>query len=76
MERLLRGSDARRGSGAAPDDVVAVAATPLEAGEVLRVELRHFEMGWAGLHVKDTVLVTRDGARSLNRSNCGLVVLN
>jgi Xaa-Pro aminopeptidase len=50
--------------------------TPLETGEVLRVELRHFEMGWAGVHVKETVLVTRDGARSLNRSDRGLVVLN
>jgi Xaa-Pro dipeptidase len=50
--------------------------TPLEAGEVLRIELRHFEMGWAGVHVKETVLVTTDGARSLNRSNRGLVVLD
>jgi len=50
--------------------------TPLETGEVLRVELRHFEMGWAGLHVKETVLVTRDGAHSLNRSSRGLVVLD
>lgn len=43
---------------------------------VLRVERRHFEMGWAGVHVKETVLVTNDGARSLNRSNRGLVVLD
>ncbi len=49
--------------------------TPLQTGEVLRVELRHFEMGWAGLHVKETVLVTGGGARSLNRSSRGLVVL-
>jgi Xaa-Pro dipeptidase len=49
--------------------------TPLETGEVLRVELRHFEMGWAGLHVKETVLVTNGGCRSLNRSQRGLVVL-
>jgi Xaa-Pro aminopeptidase len=49
--------------------------TPLEAGEVLRIELRHFEMGWAGLHVKDTVLVTSAGARSLNRSSRELIVL-
>lgn len=49
--------------------------TPLEAGEVLRPELRHFEMGWAGLHVKETILVTSTGARSMNRSQRGLVVL-
>lgn len=50
--------------------------TPLETGEVLRIELRHFEMGWAGLHVKETVLVTNAGARPMNRSSRGLVVLD
>ena len=50
--------------------------TPFEAGEVLLIELRHFEMGWVGLHAKDTVLVTTGGARSLNRSSHGLVVLD
>ena len=49
--------------------------TPCETGEVLRIELRHFEMGWSGLHVKETVLVTSSGARSMNRSQRGLVVL-
>ena len=49
--------------------------TPLEAGEVLRPEIRHFQMGWAGLHVKETILVTTAGARSMNRSQRGLVVL-
>jgi hypothetical protein len=33
-------------------------------------------MGWAGLHVKETVLVTSTGARVLNRSSRGLVVLD
>jgi hypothetical protein len=37
--------------------------------------MRHFEMGWAGLHLKDTVLVTSDGARSLSRLDRGLVTL-
>lgn len=50
--------------------------TPLEAGEVLRVELRHFVIGWAGFHVKETLLVTRSGARPLNRSGRGLVLLD
>lgn len=50
--------------------------TPLEAGEILRIELRHFEMGWAGLHVKETVLVTTAGARLLNRSSRSLIVLD
>lgn len=49
--------------------------TPLEAGEILRIELRHFEMGWAGLHIKETVLVTATGARPLNRFSRNLIVL-
>jgi Xaa-Pro aminopeptidase len=50
--------------------------TPLEVGEVLRIELRHFEMGWVGLHVKETVLVTSTGGRALNRASRGVVVLD
>lgn len=50
--------------------------TLFEAGEVIRVELPHYEHGWAGLNVKDTLLVTRTGAQGLNRSSRGLVVLD
>ena len=50
--------------------------TPLESGEVLTIDVGHFEMGWAGVHVRDTVLVTSGGARSMNRSSHGLVVLD
>ena len=50
--------------------------TPLEAGEVLRVEAPYYVHGWSGLSVKDTVLVTTTGARVLNRSARGLVVLD
>jgi len=48
----------------------------LEAGEVLRVELAHFEIGRLGVAVSDTVLVTSGGARPLNRSRHDLVVLD
>ena len=51
-------------------------ATPLEAGEVLRVETPYYEHGWSGLSLKEMVLVTRSGARVLNRSARGLVVLD
>jgi len=51
-------------------------STPLEAGDVLRVETPHYEHGWGGLSIKDTVLVTTTGARALNRSAHGLVVLD
>jgi Xaa-Pro aminopeptidase len=50
--------------------------TPLEVGEVLRIETPHYEHGWAGLNVKETVLVTDGGGRVLNRSRRGLVVLD
>lgn len=50
--------------------------TPLEAGEVLRVEVPYYEHGWSGLNVRDTVLVTPGGAHGLNHSNRGLIVLD
>ena len=47
----------------------------LESGMVLLVETPYYELGAAGVHVKETVLVNRGGAASMNRSNRGLVVL-
>ncbi|HXU91731.1 MAG TPA: Xaa-Pro peptidase family protein [Methylomirabilota bacterium] len=47
----------------------------LEAGIVLTVDLRWFELGAAGVQVKETVLVNRDGAAVMNRSHRGLVLL-
>jgi Xaa-Pro aminopeptidase len=49
---------------------------PLEAGMVLRIELARSELGEAGVHVSETVLVTRAGAAVMNRANRGLVVLD
>jgi Xaa-Pro aminopeptidase len=51
-------------------------ATILEAGEVLRIEVPHHEIGWGGVAMRDTVLVTTSGAHALNRSARGLVVLD
>jgi Xaa-Pro aminopeptidase len=51
-------------------------ATTLEAGEVLRIEVPHLEIGWGGVGLRDTVLVTTSGSRVLNRSVRGLVVLD
>ena len=48
----------------------------LELGEVLRVDATHVENSSMGVSVSDTVLVTRSGARVLNRSHHGLVVLD
>lgn len=50
--------------------------TLLELGEVLHVETAHIEISSMGVSVTDTVLVTRTGARALNRSHHGLIVLD
>jgi Xaa-Pro dipeptidase len=48
----------------------------LEMGMTLRVETPYYVIGTTGLNLKETVLVTRTGAHSLNRSHRGLVVLD
>ncbi len=48
----------------------------LEMGMTLRVEAPYYVIGTTGLNLKETVLVTRTGAHSLNRSHRGLVVLD
>jgi Xaa-Pro dipeptidase len=48
----------------------------LEPGEVVCLEAAHYEIGSMGVSVKDTALVTTAGARPLNRSHHGLVVLD
>jgi Xaa-Pro aminopeptidase len=48
----------------------------LEAGMVLRLDVRWYELGAAGVQVKETVLVNRDGAAVMNRSHRGLILLD
>jgi Xaa-Pro aminopeptidase len=48
----------------------------LEAGMIVRVEAPYYVVGETGLNVKETVLVTRAGVHTLNRSNRGLIVLD
>jgi Xaa-Pro aminopeptidase len=50
--------------------------TAIEAGMVVQVENAYYEHGWGGVHLKDTALVTRAGARVMNRTARGLVVLD
>jgi len=59
-----------------PPTLAAGDATPLEMGEVLRIEVPYYEHGWAGVNVKDTILVTRRDSHVMNRSLRGLVVLD
>ena len=51
-------------------------STRLETGEVLCIEAPYLEIGWGGVALRDTVLVTTTGSRVLNRSVRGLVVLD
>jgi len=48
----------------------------LEAGMIVRVEAPYYVIGETGLNVKETALITRAGAQTLNRSHRGLVVLD
>lgn len=50
--------------------------TALEAGEVLCIDAAHLEIGWGGVALRDTALVTTTGSRVLNRSVRGLIVLD
>ena len=59
-----------------PPRLASGVATPLEMGEVVRVEVPYYQHGWAGVNVKDTVLVTRREGHVMNRSLRGLVVLD
>jgi Xaa-Pro aminopeptidase len=45
-------------------------------GEVLTIQTPYYEIGSMGATVKDTVLVTSGGARVMNRSHRGLVILD
>ncbi len=51
-----------------PPVLNAVAETPLEAGMVFEVETPYYELGFAGLQVEDTVVVTDGGYRMLTRT--------
>ena len=48
----------------------------LELGEVLQIELPFYEIERLGLGVRETLLVTTTGGRSLNRSARGLITLD
>jgi Xaa-Pro dipeptidase len=59
-----------------PPKLAVGSDTPLEAGEVLRVEASYHELGWAGFNVRETLIVTAAGARVVNTSTRNLVVLD
>jgi len=45
----------------------------LEEGMVLCVETPYYELGWAGVQVEDTIVVTKDGYRFLSKSSRDLI---
>ena len=61
---------------AEPPELSQKTPEPLEAGMVLLAEASHYQPGWGGLGVTETVLVTQGGVHSLNRSHRGLIVLD
>jgi len=67
------------GIGLAPAEAPELDAdnpATLEAAEVLCIEVPHVQIGWGGVALRDTVLVTTKGSHGLNRSARGLVVLD
>jgi Xaa-Pro aminopeptidase len=49
--------------------------TLVEAGMVLNIETPYYEMGWGGVQVEDTVVVTPSGYRFLTETERGLMVV-
>jgi len=47
----------------------------LEEGMVVNVETPYYEMGFGGVQLEDTIVVTNDGYRPLTKSNRDLLVL-
>jgi Xaa-Pro aminopeptidase len=50
-------------------------STPLEAGMVLEVETPYYELGFGGLQVEDTILVTDGGHQRLTATSSELVLV-
>ena len=49
--------------------------TKIEEGMVLNIETPYYELGFGGLQVEDTVLVTESGVRYLTKSSRELSIL-
>lgn len=58
-----------------PPVLNASSGTVLEPGMVFEIETPYYELGFGGIQVEDTVVVTEDGARLLTRTSRELLVL-
>lgn len=50
-------------------NIAAAETTPLEEGMVLCLETPYYELGWGGMMVEDTVIVTAEGCERLTPSS-------
>jgi Xaa-Pro dipeptidase len=66
------------GVGLEPYDapsITSAAAQPLQPGMVVNIETPYYELGWGGLQLEDTVVVTEDGVEFLSTAPRDLLVL-
>jgi Xaa-Pro aminopeptidase len=56
-----------------PPIITPATMQPIEAGMVLDVELAYYELGFGGVHVEDTIVVTERGHDRLTRMSRDLV---
>ena len=50
--------------------------TPLQEQMTLCIETPYYELGWGGIQIEDTIEITKDGARYLDKTGDDLIVLD
>ncbi|MBQ9464248.1 MAG: aminopeptidase P family protein [Lachnospiraceae bacterium] len=51
-------------------------ATELQENMVINLETPYYELGWGGVQLEDTMVVTAEGARLFDKSSRDLIVLD
>ena len=59
-----------------PPSIAPGVDEPLSPGMVLCIETPYYELGWGGIQVEDTVLVTQNGFLPLTKMDNGLIALD
>ena len=55
-------------------DLSPTSTDVIEEGMVMCVETPYYEIGWSGLQVEDTIVVTKDGIETFMRTDGSLMV--